>query len=113
MDKKNEKPDVYILPPNFIDVSTCFSGMFRVRNAIEAAVVIALIGLPIIQLSVSLTAKIVILCLTALPLGLFALVGINGESLTSFVYNFFVFLKQRRVLYRSDVQPQELHNRRN
>ena len=103
MDKKNERPDIYILPPNFMDVSTCFSGMFRLRNAIEAAVIVVLIGLPIIQLSVSLTAKIVILCLTALPIGLFALIGIDGESLTSFVYNFFVFLKHRRVLHRSDI----------
>ena len=103
MDKKNERPDIYILPPNFMDVSTVFSGMFKLRNAIEAAVVVVLIGLPILQLSVSLTTKIIILCLTALPLGLFALIGIDGESLTSFVYNFFVFLRHRRVLHRNDI----------
>ena len=112
MDKKSERPDVYILPPNFMDKSTCFSGMFRLRNAIEAAVVAVLIGVPVLQLSLSFTAKIIILCLTALPIGLFALVGVNGESLTSFIYNFFTFLKNRRKLYRSDVPEESEENSR-
>ena len=33
-----------------------------------------------------------------LPAALFAIIGINGESLTSFVINFFVYLKNRRVV---------------
>lgn len=38
------------------------------------------------------------LCLTVLPAALFAIIGIGGESLSSFVVNFFVYLKNRRVI---------------
>lgn len=42
--------------------------------------------------------KIIIACVTVLPLALFAIIGINGESLTSFVINFFLYLKHRRIV---------------
>lgn len=33
---REEKKDVYIIPPNFIDTGTLFGGMMKVRNVIEA-----------------------------------------------------------------------------
>jgi len=97
MNKPNEH-DSYIIPPNFIDSGTFFGGMFKARNAIEASVLLLVVGIPVFLLGVSLTTKIIILCLTALPLALFALIGISGESLTSFALIFFRYLKNRRVL---------------
>jgi hypothetical protein len=103
MSKSNEH-DSYIIPPNFIDSGTFFGGMFKARNAIEAGVLLVAVGIPVFSLGVSLTTKIIILCLTALPLALFALIGISGESLSSFALIFFRYLRNRRVV---GAQPQE------
>ena len=97
MSKQNEH-DSYVVPPNFIDSGTFFGGMFKARNAIEAGVLLLVVGIPVFTLGVSLTAKIIILCLTALPLALFALIGISGESLSSFALIFIRYLRNRRVV---------------
>ena len=81
---KNEERDIYTIPPNFIEGGTLLGGMFKTRNVVEAGILAVLIGVPVLSLNFSLTARIIILCLTALPLTLVALIGINGSSLSSF-----------------------------
>lgn len=97
---RNEERDVYVIPPNFIEGGTLFDGMFKTRNVIEAGVLGLLVGLPVLNLSLSLTIRVIILCLTALPLVLVALIGISGSSLSAFILQFFRFLRSRRVLTR-------------
>ena len=108
MSMRHEENDIYIIPPNFIDTGTVFGGTIKLRNAAEALAVSLLIGLPVFQLPVTLTTKIIIACLTLLPAALFAIIGINGESLSSFVINFFVYLKNRRIvgLQEETAEPQ-------
>jgi len=93
------------IPPNFLTSGRLFGGMIRVRNAIEACVLVLLTGIPILQLPFSLTTRIVILCLITLPLGVFGVVGIDGDSLSEFVFNWCRWLIRRRMLYRTDVSP--------
>lgn len=93
-----EENDGYIIPPNFIDTGTIFGGALKLRNAIEAGVIAVVTGVPVFHIPVSLTARIIIACITTLPLVLFAIIGIDGESLSSFVKNFFSYLKNRRVV---------------
>ena len=64
MSNKNDH-DIYIIPPNFIETGTFFGGMFRARNVIEAGVLAAAVGVPVFSLDLSLTVRIIILCLTA------------------------------------------------
>lgn len=97
MSERNENK-VYIIPPDFIQSGTLFGGLVKFRNALEAAVLAFLAGFPVLKLHIGLTAKVIILCLTALPLGVLGLIGINGESLSSFIFGFLKFLKNRRVL---------------
>lgn len=103
---RDEERDVYVLPPNFVESGTLLGGMFKTRNAIEAGVLGVLVGVPVLNLSFSLTTRIVILCLTALPLVLVALIGISGNSLSAFLLQFFSFLKNRRILSR-ETQPDD------
>lgn len=105
MQRPNEEMDVYYIPPNFLTSGRLFGGMIRVRNAIEACVLVLLTGIPILQLPFSLTTRIVILCLITLPLGVFGVVGIDGDSLSEFVFNWCRWLIRRRTLYRTDVSP--------
>jgi len=95
---KQEENDIYIIPPNFIDTGTLFGGTIKLRNAAEAFVLSLLVGIPVFHLPVTLTTKIIIACLTVLPLALFAIIGIGGESLSSFAINFCIYLKNRRIV---------------
>ena len=63
----HEDWDTYVIPPNFIEGGTLFGGLFKVRNVIEACILALLAGIPVLSLNLSLTARIIILCLTALP----------------------------------------------
>ena len=73
-------------------------GMVKTRNAIEASILGAVIGLPVLHLPFSLTTRIIILCLTALPAVLVSLVGIGGSSLSAFILQLINYLRNRRVL---------------
>lgn len=98
MSMRHEENDIYIIPPNFIDTGTVFGGTIKLRNAAEALILSLLIGFPVFHIPATLTTKIIVACLTVLPAALFAIIGINGESLSSFVINFFVYLKNRRIV---------------
>lgn len=105
MNNQNDH-DLYTIPPNFIGSSTFLGGLFKVRNVIEAGILAVVIGVPVIfLLPFGVTAKVIILCLTALPAALFALMGIGGESLSSFLIVFVKYLKNRRVV--TDVAPEK------
>jgi len=98
MDNERENHNVYIIPPNFIETGTFFGGAFKVRNAIEAGALVIATGAPAFKLPVSLTARIIIVCVTSLPLGLFALIGVSGDSLSEFILAFIRFLSRRRII---------------
>lgn len=103
MSKSNEERDIYYIPPNFLASGRLFGGMIRARNAIEACVLVLLTGIPIIKLPMSLTVRIIILCLLPLPLGIFGIIGFEGDSLSEFAINWVRWFIHRRSLYRSDV----------
>lgn len=109
MSKNSEHHDTYIIPPNFIEGSTLFGGMFKIRNVIEAGVLAAAVGVPVFYLDLSLTVRVIILCLTALPLALFALMGVAGEPLSSYIIAFFKWLKNRRVVGKTE--PKEVRKK--
>ena len=107
MSNKNDH-DIYIIPPNFIEAGTFFGGMFRARNVIEAGILAFAIGVPVfVFVPFGLTARIIILCLTALPVALVALIGISGESLSEFLIIFLKYLRNRRVVGGDDQQPND------
>ena len=112
MSKNSEHHDTYIIPPNFIEGSTLFGGMFKIRNVIEAGVLAAAVGVPVFSLDLSLTVRIIILCLTALPLALFALMGVAGEPLSSYIVAFFKWLKNRRVVGKTEPKEDAIGDRR-
>ena len=69
------------------------------RNVIEAGILAFAIGVPVFSLlPLGLTARIIALCLTALPAALVALIGISGESLSSFLLIFIKYLRNRRIV---------------
>lgn len=98
MPRQESEMNVFYVPPNFIEGGTLFGGALKLRNVLEAGVLCLTVGLPVLRLPVSLTVKIIILCLTALPLGIAAVIGVFGESLSSFALNFCRFFRSRRIV---------------
>lgn len=107
MSTKQEENDVYIIPPNFIETGTLFGGTIKIRNAIEAFILTVLIGVPVFKLPFTLTTTIIIACLTVLPAALFAIIGIDGDSLSSFIIHFFRFLKNRRIIGAQETDSEQ------
>ncbi len=105
-----EEQQTALIPRNFMERGTFMGGMFKIRNAIEGAILAAGIGYPVVHLPLSLTSRIIILCMTSLPAAMISLIGIGGESLTAFLMNALRFLKNRRMIYRSDVTPDYRRN---
>ena len=101
---KPEEFEVYVIPPNFMEGGTLFGGLLKTRNTIEAVILGLAVGVPVLHLPFSLTVRVVILCLTALPLVLLALIGVSGMSLSAFIRLFFCFLHNRRILSRDGTQ---------
>lgn len=104
---EREELDVYVIPPNFIEGGKRFGGMFKMRNAIEAGILAGGCALLGFKLPLSLTGKIIVLCFISLPLAIFGLLGVDGESLSQYIVSVFKFLRNRRRLYRSDVDDYE------
>lgn len=88
---KPEEFEVYVIPPNFMEGGTLFGGLLKTRNTVEAVILGLAVGVPVLHLPFSLTVRVVILCLTALPLVLLALIGVSGMSLSAFIRLFFAF----------------------
>ena len=95
----------FFIPTNFED-SGKLMGIFNMRNVIEAGI----LSLPFVFLTfklvpVSLTWKIILSAVFAIPIGGFALIGINDDPLTVFVRNWWRWLRNRKILeYRGEVK---------
>lgn len=89
---QRERSDVYIIPPNFAKEGTLFSGRIEGRNAFEAAVLFIVLFRILLFIDVSIKLRIYIGIIVILPLTILAVVGVNGESLLSFIIQFIRFV---------------------
>ena len=108
MSRNDSEFDTYYIPPNFIEGGTVMGGLFKLRNVIEAGILALFVGMPIFMLNLDMSAKAVILCFTVLPLALLALIGVSGESLSSYIFGWFIFLIDRRVISKNQTRKQKI-----
>ena len=109
---QRERSDVYIIPPNFAKEGTLFPGRIEGRNAFEAAVLFIVLFRILFFIDVSIKLRIYIGIIVILPLTILAVVGVNGESLLSFIIQFIRFVTRRRVVTVPDGQYRLKRNRR-
>lgn len=99
----------YPVPANYTDSGRLFGGLCEVRNTVEAAVLVLLIGYPeLAWLHLALPLKVVVITITLLPLGVFALMGIGGESLLQYALHMAAYAKAKRVLHFERIQAIEV-----
>ena len=101
MSDDREFSNIYTIPPNYTDSGKLMGGMLETRNTVEAGILLVLVGYPEVKwLPVDLTTKIVIMTVTLIPLGVFALMGIGGDSLLQYVTHMIRFWHRRRCQNR-------------
>ena len=76
-----EFSNVYTIPPNYTDSGKLLGGLLETRNTVEACILLLLVGYPeLMWMHLPATAKVVVMTVTLLPLGVFALMGIGGDD---------------------------------
>ena len=79
--EEKEFNNIYAIPANYTDSGKLLGGMLETRNTIEAIIMLGLVGYPeIAWLHTGATAKVVIMTVTLIPLGVISLMGIGGDS---------------------------------
>ena len=95
----------FFIPANFED-SGKLMGIFKIRNVAEAGI----LSLPFAYLvfkffSFDLTMKIIISAVFVIPIGGFALMGINDDPLSVFAVTIYKWIKNKKILeYRGEVK---------
>lgn len=106
---EENQSNIYTIPPNYTDSGRIFGGMVILRNAVEAillAVFFGFIELKIIPMDE--TVRIIVMALTLIPLFVFALIGIDGESLLQYGKHIANYLFRRRKIYmRGQIKNEE------
>ena len=98
--ENKEYDNSYVIPANYTDSGKILGGILSLRNLIEAVVLI--VGFGFIELKLipmQETVRIIVMIVTLLPLGLFALTGIDGDSLLQYLGHVVKFLRNRRRLH--------------
>lgn len=103
---------MYPIPKNFA-VDGTVVGNITWKRAIETFIIVVGIGFPICKLvPISLRAKIYLCVIFVLPCAIMSIRGVYGMSLFTFVYTFFKFLQNRRILTYPDSKA-EINRERN
>lgn len=95
----------FYIPTNFED-SGKLLGLFGIRNVVEAGI----LSLPFLfaifkLLPFGLTWKIIGSAIFVIPIGGFALLGINDDPLTVFAKTWWRWLKSKKIIeYRGEVK---------
>ena len=98
--EEKEYNNIYAIPANYTDSGKILGGMLEPRNAVEAVILLILTGYPILfVIPMSGTIRIVVATVTLLPLGVLAMMGIDGDSLFQYLGHMFSYLKNRRKLH--------------
>ena len=95
-----EYSNIYTIPPNYTDSGKLLGGLLEVRNTVEAGVLLVLVGYPeLMWLHLPVTAKVTMMTVTLLPLTIFALMGLGGDSLLQYVTHIALYWMRRRTLH--------------
>lgn len=98
--EEKEQENIYSIPANYTDSGKILGGLLAVRNVIESVILVALIAFAEVKLlPIEDTARIVVMVVTLLPLGIVSLIGIEGDSLLQYFGYIVHFLFRRRKLH--------------
>ena len=116
MDEK-EYNNIYAIPANYTDSGKILGGMLEPRNAVEAVILVILLGYPELMLiPMPGTIRIVVMTVTLLPTAIVAMMGIDGYSLFQYLSHIVRYMTTKRKLHFRRVgyhyDPKQLRKRK-
>lgn len=116
LDEK-EYNNIYAIPANYTDSGKILGGMLEPRNAVEAVILVILLGYPELMLiPMPGTIRIVVMTMTLLPTAIVAMMGIDGYSLFQYLSHIVRYMTTKRKLHFRRVgyhyDPKQLRKRR-
>ena len=101
-----EKPNIYLIPVNFIDESRFLNGMFRTRNFVEGAIMGGVVAIAVwLLISAPFQVKISMVTGLAFPFFMLGVSGINGDALSTFLHNALTWVRTRgTMLYNNETR---------
>ena len=95
-----EISNIYAIPANYTDSGKLFGGLLEARNAVEAGLLMLVLGYPELALfAMPLRIRIVVMTLTLLPVAVLAMMGIDGDSLFQYISHMVKYMVHRRKLH--------------
>ena len=96
---EKENQTLFVIPTNYTDSGKLFGGMLETRNALEAILLLLVVGYPELKLiPMPMTLRIVTMAITLIPIVAIALIGIDGYSLFQYMKHIVHYLMGRRKL---------------
>lgn len=116
LDEK-EYNNIYAIPANYTDSGKILGGMLEPRNAVEAVILVILLGYPELMLiPMPGTIRIVVMTVTLLSTATVAMMGIDGYSLFQYLSHIVRYMTTKRKLHFRRVgyhyDPKQLRKRR-
>lgn len=116
LDEK-EYNNIYAIPANYTDSGKILGGMLEPRNAVEAVILVVLLGYPELMLiPMPGTIRIVVMTVTLLPTVIVAMMGIDGYSLFQYLSHIVCYMTTKRKLHFRRVgyhyDPKQLRKRK-
>ncbi len=116
LDEK-EYNNIYAIPANYTDSGKILGGMLEPRNAVEAVILVILLGYPELMLiPMPGTIRIVVMTVTLLPTAIVAMMGIDGYSLFQYLSHIVRYMTTKRKLHFRRVgyhyDPKQLRKRK-
>ena len=119
MIRLNEKEynNIYAIPANYTDSGKILGGMLEPRNAVEAVILVILLGYPELMLiPMPGNIRVVVMTVTLLPTAIVAMMGIDGYSLFQYLSHIVRYMTTKRKLHFRRVgyhyDPKQLRKRR-
>ena len=98
--EEKEYSNLFAIPANYTDSGKILGGMLEPRNAIEAVILLIVVGYPELMLiPLPGTIRIVVMTITLIPLGILAAMGLDGDSLVQYAGHILSYLAGRRKLH--------------
>ena len=113
--KEEEMPDVHVIPDNYTNSGRIINGMIELRNAVEGAIVSAVLGFIeyLFFYRLDTVKMFAIIVITIGPIFIASVVGISGDSISQFSLLFINYLKNKRKLrYRRIMKNAKTTNSR-
>ena len=96
---REDRPEIYLIPDNFIDEQRIINGLFRLRYFIEGKLMSLAVGIPLfLFVHIGFYPKIILIITACGPVFLFGNAGLNGDPISVAIRNYRSWKGKRQIM---------------